>query len=118
MEGTGGRMGQQGDMGELTDALRELSEEARQAVSRLAEELELERRLRETPLQVLGVAAAAGFVLGGGVWPVLRPFVRAAARSALSPTNLLTIGAALGALRAAQARGDSEGAQPSDQGPH
>jgi hypothetical protein len=31
----------------------------------------------------------------------MRPFVKAAARTALSPTNLLAIGAALGAMRAA-----------------
>lgn len=116
MEQGGAGLGQ-GDMGELTDALRELSEEARQAVTRLAEELELERRLREQPMQVLGIAAAAGFVLGGGVWPLLRPFVRAAARSALSPTNLLTIGAALGALRAAQGRAGATDEQPVEQ-PH
>jgi hypothetical protein len=52
-------------------------------------------------MAVLGVAAAAGFVLGGGLWPVLRPFVKAATRAALSPANLLAVGAAVGALRAA-----------------
>ena len=71
-----------------------------QAVERFADELELERRIQENPLAVLGVAAAAGFVLGGGLWPVLRPFARAAMRTALSPANLLAIGAAIGAMRA------------------
>jgi hypothetical protein len=91
------------DMGEMGDALRTVTEQAREAVTRFAEEVELERRIQESPMAVLGVAAAAGFVLGGGLWPVLRPFVKAAARTALSPTNLLAIGAALGAMRAASA---------------
>ncbi|HYG66871.1 MAG TPA: hypothetical protein VD838_04400 [Anaeromyxobacteraceae bacterium] len=59
-------------------------------------------------LAVLGVAAAAGFVLGGGLWPLLRPFVKATARAALSPTNLLAVGAALGAMRAAGAQAEPE----------
>ena len=66
-------------------------------------------------MAVLGVAGAAGFVLGGGLWPVLRPFLKAATRAALSPANLLAIGAAVGAMRAARshdempdARGASE----------
>ena len=65
--------------------------------------------MRETPMTVLAVAAGAGLVLGGGLWPVLRPFVKLAARTALSPTNLLALGAALGALRAA---GASQGEAP------
>jgi hypothetical protein len=102
----------QGDFSELQDALRELTGEAREALTRLSDELELPRRLREQPMAVLGAAAAAGFVLGGGLWPVLRPFVKAAARSALSPGNLLAVGAALGALRAAQGRTGVEDEQP------
>ncbi|BDG01615.1 hypothetical protein [Anaeromyxobacter oryzae] len=102
--GTGGMAGQ--EVGELTDALRDLGSEAREAVGRLAEQLELERRMEESPMAVLGVAAAAGFVLGGGLWPVLRPFLKAAVRTALSPANLLAIGAAVGAMRAAQGRDD------------
>jgi hypothetical protein len=92
------------EVSELTDALRELGTEAREAARRLGEQLELERRMEENPMAVLGVAAAAGFVLGGGVWPVLRPFLKAAVRTALSPANLLAIGAAVGAMRAAQRR--------------
>jgi hypothetical protein len=87
--------------GEMNEALRSVAEQAREAWGRFAEEVELERRLRENPMAVLGVAAAAGFVLGGGLWPVMRPFVKAATRAALSPANLLAIGAAVGALRAA-----------------
>jgi hypothetical protein len=110
----GGRMGQGGDLSEMTDALRDLATEARDAVGRLAEELEVERRMQENPLGVLGVAAAAGFVLGGGLWPVLRPFVKAAVRSALSPANLLAIGAAVGAMRAAGGRDEMPaGGEPS-----
>ena len=89
------------DMGEMGDTLRSVADEARQAVSRFAEEIELDRRMQENPMAVLGVAAAAGVVLGGGLWPILRPFVKAAARAALSPTNLLAVAAALGAMRAA-----------------
>jgi hypothetical protein len=87
--------------GDVNETLRSVADQARQAWDRFAEEVELERRLNENPMAVLGVAAAAGFVLGGGLWPVVRPFVRAATRAALSPANLLAIGAAIGALRAA-----------------
>ncbi len=90
---------------DVRTALRELGAEARDAAARVASAVELERRMEEAPLAVLGVAAAAGFVLGGGLWPVLRPFMKSALRSALSPANLLAIGAALGAMRAAGAGG-------------
>jgi hypothetical protein len=93
-----------GDVAGLADALRDLGAEAREAAARLSESLDLDRRMEETPLAVLGVAAAAGLVFGGGLWPLLRPFVRAVARSALSPSNLLAVGAAVGAFRAAGAR--------------
>jgi hypothetical protein len=86
-------------------ALRELGAEARDAAARFASAVELERRMEESPFAVLGVAAAAGFVLGGGLWPVLRPFMKSALRTALSPGNLLAIGAAIGAMRAAGAGG-------------
>jgi hypothetical protein len=89
------------EMGEMGEAMKSVTEQAREAVTRFAQEIELERRMQENPIAVLGVAAAAGFVLGGGLWPLMRPFVKAAARTALSPTNLLAIGAALGAMRAA-----------------
>jgi hypothetical protein len=92
------------EMDDVNETLRGLAEQARDAWGRFAEEVELERRMRETPMAVLGVAAAAGFVLGGGLWPVLRPFVKGAARAALSPANLLAIGAAVGAMRAASSR--------------
>ncbi len=88
-------------MAGLSDALRELGAEARGAAERLSESLEIERRMQETPMAVLGVAAAVGRVLGGGRGPLLRPFVKAAARTALSPANLLALGAAVGAMRAA-----------------
>lgn len=91
-------------MANLGDALRELGTEAREAAAHFAKSVELDRRMEETPLAVLGVAAAVGLILGGGLWPLVRPFVRAAARTALSPGNLLAVGAALGAMRAARAR--------------
>ncbi len=89
------------DMGDVNETLRGVAEQARDAWGRFADEVELDRRMQETPMAVLGVAAAAGFVLGGGLWPVLRPFVKGAFRAALSPANLLAIGAAVGAMRAA-----------------
>jgi hypothetical protein len=97
--------------GDMNETLRSVAEQAREAWDRFAGEVELERRLRENPMAVLGVAAATGFVLGGGLWPVVRPFVRAATRAALSPANLLAIGAAVGALRAANQR-EEAGAEP------
>jgi hypothetical protein len=96
-------------MGDMNEALRAVAEQAREAWTRFASEVELERRMQESPMAMLGVAAAAGFVLGGGLWPVLRPFVKAATRAALSPANLLAIGAAVGAMRAAGARDEAPG---------
>ncbi len=92
------------DLGGLGDALRELGAEARDAAARFSESLDLDRRMEEQPMAVLGVAAAVGLVIGGGLWPLLRPFVKAVARSALSPSNLLAVGAAMGAMRASGAR--------------
>ncbi len=89
------------DVAEVGDALRALGDEARDAWSKLASELEIERRMNENPLPVLGIALGAGFVLGGGLWPALRPFVKAVAKAALSPANLVAIAAAVGAMRAA-----------------
>lgn len=103
-----------GDPPGAATAPGDLGARAREVVVRLAEELELERRMQETPLTMLGVAAAAGLVLGGGLWPLLRPFARAAARAALSPTNLLAIAAALGAMEAAGMRAASP--RPGDDG--
>jgi hypothetical protein len=94
------------EMGDVNETLKTLAEQARDAWGRFAEEIELDRRMRETPMAVLGVAAAAGFVLGGGLWPVLRPFAKAVGRAALSPSNLLAVGAAVGAMRAASKRED------------
>ena len=94
--GTGG-----GQMTDVQEMVRGIQEEAREVIGRAWEQLDMDRRIREQPLATLGIAAAAGFVLGGGLWPVLRPFVRAAARTAMSPTNLLAMGAAIGAMRAA-----------------
>jgi hypothetical protein len=100
----------------MSETLRTVAGQAREVWDRFAEEVELERRMRENPMAVLGVAAAAGFVLGGGLWPVLRPFVKAATRAALSPANLLAVGAAVGALRAAGS--DDELPEPGAAGTH
>jgi hypothetical protein len=101
--------GMMGD-GDMNETLRSVAEQAREAWDRFAQEVELDRRMKENPMAVLGVAAATGFVLGGGLWPVVRPFVRAATRAALSPANLLAIGAAVGALRAASQREEATAA--------
>ena len=88
--------------GEILAAVEALKDQAMAAAKRLAEELELERRLKENPMGTLALAAGAGFLLGGGLWPVLRPFARAAVRTVLSPQNLVALAAAAGALKAAQ----------------
>lgn len=111
-QGAGEGAGFEGEheLSQMTDALRDLGAEAREAVERLVAEWEIDRRMREDPYTVLGIAAAAGFVLGGGLWPLVRPFARAALRSALSPGNLLAIGAALGAARVARGREEATSA--------
>jgi hypothetical protein len=102
------RMGME-DAEEIGRVLRSVGDEAREAFARFSERLELERRMREQPMTVLAVAAGAGFILGGGLWPAVRPLVKAAARAAMSPANLLAVGAALGAMRAAEGRGQQDG---------
>jgi hypothetical protein len=104
------------DEADVNETLRTVAAQARGAWDRFAQEVELERRMRETPMTVLAVAAGVGVVLGGGLWPVLRPFVKAATRAALSPTNLLAIGAAVGALRAATSEGEVP--EPAPRGTH
>jgi len=105
------------DVDEAGEVMRGYLEQARETVQRLAEELELERRIQESPLAVLGVAAAAGFVLGGGLWPVLRPFARSALRTALAPANLIAIGAAIGAMRAGASEERDREPHPSGEAP-
>jgi hypothetical protein len=75
---------------EIAEAISAVKDQLVEAVQQASERLELERRMRENPWMVLGVAAGAGFLLGG-------------ARTALSPPNLIAVAAALGALKAAQA---------------
>lgn len=99
------------DPAELAEAISAVKDQMVQAVQEAGERLEIERRMRETPWLVLGVAAGAGFILGGGLWPALRPVVKAAGRAALAPSNLLAIAAALGAMRAVR---DEEGSADSD----
>lgn len=105
------------DVDEAGEMVRGYAEQAREAVERFVDEVELERRIQENPMAVLGVAAAAGFVLGGGLWPVLRPFARAALRTALSPANLLAIGAAIGAMKVGAAAEGDGGALPEGETP-
>ncbi|HET9597164.1 MAG TPA: hypothetical protein VFP65_16370 [Anaeromyxobacteraceae bacterium] len=94
------------DPGEIAQAFSQVKEQVTQAVQQASERFEVERRMRENPWMVLGIAAGAGFVLGGGLWPALRPFVKAAGRTALAPSNLLALVAALGAMKAAQGQAD------------
>lgn len=98
--------------GEILAALDSLRDQAAAAARRVADELELERRLQENPMGTLALAAGAGFLLGGGLWPVLRPFARAAVRTVLSPQNLMALAAAAGALKAAQGAAASDGEAP------
>jgi hypothetical protein len=94
------------DPAEIAEAISSMKDQVVDAVQAARERLEIDRRMREDPWLVLGVAAGAGFVLGGGLWPLLRPMVKAAGRAALSPSNLLAIAAALGATRAARHDGE------------
>jgi hypothetical protein len=100
------------DPGDVVAAVDSLRSQATDAVQRVADQLELERRLQENPMGTLALAAGAGFLLGGGLWPVLRPFAKAMIRTLMSPQNLIAIAAAAGALQAARS-GDS-GAMPED----
>lgn len=98
------------DPQEIAHAVSAVKDQVVRAAQQAAEQLEVERRMHENPWMVLGVAAGAGFLLGGGLWPALRPMVKAAARAALSPANLLAIAAAFGAMKAAQGQGEGDGA--------
>ncbi len=95
---------------EIVEAASAVRDQLADAVQQASERLEIERRIQENPWMVLGIAAGAGFVLGGGLWPALRPLVKAAGRAALSPSNLLAVAAAIGAMRASGAQsGEDEG---------
>jgi hypothetical protein len=98
------------DPGEVAQAVTALKDQLVEAAQQASEKLEIERRVQENPWMVLGIAAGAGFLLGGGLWPALRPLVKAAARTAMSPSNLLAIAAAFGAMRAAQSGDDGDAA--------
>ena len=87
------------DPGEIVEAAAVLRDRVTALVQRASERLEVERHVQEDPWAVLAVAAGAGFVLGGGLWPALKPLVKMAGRAALSPVNLLAIAAAIVAVR-------------------
>ncbi len=95
------------DPSELLHAASTIKDQLAQAIEQASDRLELDRRVRENPWAVLAVAAGAGFVLGGGLWPALRPLVKTAARTALAPSNLLAIAAAFGAMRATAGEDES-----------
>src|SRR5512146_2936850 len=99
------------DPGEIVEAVSAMKDQLASGVQEVSERLEIDRRIQESPWMVLGIAAAAGFVLGGGLWPAMRPFVKAAGRAALSPSNLIAVAAALGAMRAT---GTEDGAAGED----
>src|SRR5436309_11104603 len=85
---------------EIVETLGALKDEVVAAAKNVGEKLELERRIDENPLAVLGVAAGAGFLLGGGLWPLLKPIVKGVSRSLLSPSNLVAVIGAIGAMQA------------------
>ncbi len=101
------------DPTEIVQAASAMKDQVSEFVAQASERLELDRRIRENPWAVLGVAAGAGFLLGGGLWPALRPMVKAATRAALSPSNLLAVAAAFGAMKAASG-GDEESENGAD----
>jgi hypothetical protein len=107
------RMGSM-DPDEIAESVSAVKEQVAEAVQMARERLEIDRRMRDDPWLVLGLAAGAGFILGGGLWPALRPLVKAAARAALAPPNLLAIAAAVGAMLAGQAEEEeaTEGEAP------
>jgi hypothetical protein len=105
------------DPNEIAQAFSTVKDQVMEAVQQAGERLEIERRMEENPWMVLGIAAGAGFLLGGGLWPTLRPIVKAAARTALSPSNVLAIAAAVGAMKAAQAETDGAAAPAADAAP-
>jgi hypothetical protein len=98
----------EGNETELIQAIGAIKEEVVSVVENWSEQLELERRMKENPYAVLGIAAAAGFTLGGGLWPLIRPFVKGAVRGMLSPPNLIALATAVGALRAKQMKPSTE----------
>jgi hypothetical protein len=100
------------DPNEVVEAAVAVKDRIADVAQQAAERLELERRMRDDPWIVLGVAAGAGFVLGGGLWPALRPVVKAVGRTLFTPSNLLAVAAALGAMRAAQSQAGDETAGP------
>ncbi len=100
------------DPTQVTETVNAVKDQLIDAAQDARERFEIDRRMRENPWVVLGIAAGAGFLLGGGLWPVLKPVVKAAGRTALSPTNLLAIAAAFGAARASSGRSDSSDATP------
>ena len=65
------------DPSEIAEAFSAVKDQVIDAVQEARERLEIDRRMRESPWVVLGIAAGAGFVLGGGLWPALRPVVNA-----------------------------------------
>ena len=60
------------------------------ALHALVADIDLPRRMRERPYAVLGVALAAGYVLGGGFFsPATRPLARMAFGAWLRPRAVL-----------------------------
>ncbi|HYS82264.1 MAG TPA: hypothetical protein VEM76_16265 [Anaeromyxobacteraceae bacterium] len=105
------------DPQEIAQAVSAVKDQVVRVVQQAGEQLEVERRMHENPWMVLGIAAGAGFLLGGGLWPALRPIVKATARAALSPANLVAIAAAFGAMKAAQGGGEDAGGDGAEAAP-
>ncbi len=80
--------------------------DARQLLRSMRETLE--RRLREQPYPVLGLAAMAGYVAGGGLFsPLTRPLARAAMGTLLVPQVRERLREASAGLTQADATGAS-----------
>jgi hypothetical protein len=101
--------------GEIVEAVAALKDEVLRKAEQASERLQIDRRMAENPWMVLGLAAGAGFVLGGGLWPTLRPLVKAAGRWALAPTNLIAIATAVGAMRAQADEGEGGEEEPPEE---
>jgi hypothetical protein len=85
---------------ELVSAIGTLKDEVLEMAQNVSERMELDRRMKQNPYAVLGIAAAAGFTLGGGLWPLMRPFLKGAAKGLMTPANLIALATAIGAVRA------------------
>ena len=84
------------DMGEVGETLKSVTGQVREAVTRFAQEVELERRMQENPMAVLGVAAIPSPPLP---W-LVHAHVRDMSRPSTNPIPAAIATAAIGRSRA------------------